>query len=167
MLNAAGLIDWFALLALTAALLAAASTDAATYLIPNRFPAAIAIAFLVFAIDRPLQFWLAGFAVSAALLLAGIALFARGALGGGDVKLLSAVGLWAGQDQVSLLLFATALAGGALALAHLSPLHRLLPTRAGDEPAGAGWRDRLHQPVPFGIAIAFGGVCVALSRSIT
>ncbi len=164
---AASLIDWIALFALLTALIAAALSDAVTFSIPNRYSAIIAAAFLLFAIGKPLEFTLGGLAVGGLLLIGGAFLFARGILGGGDVKLLAACGFWAGQDRLSLLLYATAFAGGALALAQLSPLHRLMPSHPGAAGAAAPvtWRERLRQPVPLGIAIAFGGVCVALSHT--
>jgi prepilin peptidase CpaA len=161
--DAAQLIDWIAIFAVTAALVAAAITDAATYLIPHRYPAVVALAFAFYAIGKPAPVWLHGAAAAAALLAIGILLFDRGVLGGGDVKLLAAVALWAGFDQLPLMLMVTSLAGGALALAHLSPLGRLMPARPGT-PAESDLRSRLHQPIPFGVAIATGGVAVALAR---
>jgi prepilin peptidase CpaA len=162
--DAAHLIDWIAILAVTAALIAAAITDVATYLIPHRYPAAVAIAFAVYAIGKPAPVWLYGMVAAALLLAVGVLLFDRGVLGGGDVKLMTAAALWAGFDQLSLMLFVTSIAGGALALAHLSPLRRLMPARPGTVPA-ADLRSRLQQPIPFGVAIAIGGVAVALARS--
>ena len=162
--DAAHLIDWIAILIFTAALIAAAISDAVTFLIPNRYSAAIILAFVVFAIGKPAPFWLHGVEVGVALFVVGVLLFQNGILGGGDVKLLTASALWAGFDQVTLLLLVTAIGGGVLALAQLSPLHRLLPARAGGPPVGDDLRNKLRQPVPYGLAIAVAGVCVALTR---
>ena len=164
MSHAAHLIDWLAIVALLTALVAAAMSDAVTFLIPNRYAAAIGAAFLVYALGKPLAVWLHGFEAAALLLAAGVLLFDRGILGGGDVKLLAAIALWTGLDDLPLLLVVTGLAGGALALAHLSPLHRLMPARPGAAPLGDDLRSRLRRPVPFGVAIALGGVCIALVR---
>ncbi len=164
---AASLIDWFALFALTAALIAAALSDAVTYLIPNRYAAVIVLAFFVFAIGKPLDFVLHGVAVGGLLFIGGAILFARGMLGGGDVKLLAATGLWAGFDQIVLLLFSSAVAGGVLAMAQLSPLRHLLPARPGGGPVGSDLRSKLRQPMPFGVAVALGGICVALARLVS
>lgn len=164
---AASLIEWVALFILTAALIAAALNDAATYLIPNRYPAVIVLVFFLYAIGKPIAFWLDGLAVGGALLVGGAFFFARGMIGGGDAKLLAATGLWAGFDQIALLLFTSALAGGVLALAQLSPLGRLLPARPGSAPAGDDLRSKLRQPMPFGVAVAFGGVCVAIARLVS
>jgi len=162
--DVAHLIDWIAILTLTAALIAAAISDAVTLLIPNRYPAAIVLAFVVYAIGKPAPVWLQGLAVGVALFAVGVLMFDRGLLGGGDVKLLTAAALWAGFDQLALLMFVTAIGGGALALAQLSPLHRLLPVRASGPPVGDDLRSKLRQPIPFGVAIAVAGVCVAVTR---
>jgi prepilin peptidase CpaA len=56
------------------------------------------------------------------MLVAGIVfcfLFAIGAMGGGDVKLVASVGAWAGNDQVIPVLLAAALAGGLLAVIYI------------------------------------------------
>jgi prepilin peptidase CpaA len=158
------LIDWFAILAVTAALIAAAITDATTYLIPHRYPAAVAVAFAVDALGKPASVWLSGVAAAALLLVAGVVLFDRGVLGGGDVKLMAAVALWARFDQLALMLLVTSFAGGALALAHLSPLRRLMPARPGTTTVDGDLKSLMQRPIPFGVAIAIGGVAVALTR---
>ena len=59
--------------------------------------------------------------VALAVFLAGAVLFARGWLGGGDAKLLSAATLWAGASQTLGLLLVTGVLGGVLALIVWSP----------------------------------------------
>jgi len=162
--HVAGIISWLALLAFIASALAAALSDAARFLIPNRYPAAIALSFLVYAVAKPAPFWAFGLIVAAVMLVIGTVLFARGMVGGGDVKLFSATALWAGIDQFALLAMTTALVGGVLALLRLLPIHWLAP--AGTAPEN-GFAAKLQQPIPFGIAIACGAVCVALSRLAT
>ncbi len=167
MSEAAGIISWLALLAFIASALAAALTDAVRFLIPNRYPATIAVSFAVYAVAKPAPFWLPGVIVAAVALVVGALLFARGIVGGGDVKLFSATALWAGVDQFALLAMTTALVGGVLALMRLLPLNGLVPARlAGLAPAN-DLAAKLHQPIPFGVAIACGGVCIALSRLAT
>ena len=167
MSEAAGIISWLALLAFIASTLAAALSDAVRFLIPNRYPAAIALSFAVYVVAKPAPFWGPGLIVGAVALVAGTALFARGIVGGGDVKLFAATALWAGIDQFAPLALTTALVGGVLALARLLPIHWFVPARfAGLVPAGA-FAAKLQQPIPFGVAIACGGVYVALSRLAT
>lgn len=158
------LVDGFAIFAVTAALIAAAITDATTYLIPHRYPAAVAIAFVLDALGKPAPVWLCGVAAAALLLAAGVVLFDRGVLGGGDVKLMAAVALWARFDQLALMLLVTSFAGGALALAHLSPLRRFMPAQPGAAVVEGDMKNLMQRPIPFGVAIAIGGVAVALTR---
>jgi prepilin peptidase CpaA len=162
--QAAHFLDWFAVFALLASLIAAAMSDASSFLIPNRYVAAVGAAFVLYAMGKPLGVWLHGVEAGALVLAAGVLLFERGILGGGDVKLLAAIALWTGFSDLPLLLLITGLAGGALALAHLSPLHRLMPARTAAAPLGEDLRSRLRRPVPFGVAIALGGVAIALAR---
>jgi prepilin peptidase CpaA len=167
MSEAAGIISWLALLAFIASAVAAALSDAVRFLIPNRFPAAIVLSFAVYAIARPAPFWAPGLIVAAIALVTGAMLFARGIVGGGDVKLFSATALWAGTDEFALLALTTALVGGVLALVRLLPVDWLMPARLAGLAPATNLAAKLHQPIPFGVAIACGGVCVALSRLAT
>ena len=98
-------------------------------------------------------------ACAAALFAAGAAAFAAGALGGGDVKLLAAASLFAGTGLISDFLLVTALVGGVLGVAVLAgaPIGPLAP------PADATLRTRLRGGLPYGPAIAAGGLWVAAS----
>lgn len=154
---------------LVAALVGAAVSDIRRYLIPNRYPIAIVLAYLVFATSHPLDQGLWGLAAGFAAFILCAALFAGGIFGGGDAKLLSATMLWAGPSLAATFLMYTVLAGGALALAWLSPLRRLMPSAPQPPPSAetAGLRSRLHQPTPYGAAIAAGGLYVAALRAFT
>ena len=144
--------------AAAALLVWAAVGDAGRYTIPNRFPAALALAFAAHAAlagtEAPLT---AHLAVSALLFAAGAGLFALGAMGGGDVKLLAAAGLWAGPAGAAHLLVVMSVAGGFLALIVLA-LHRLSAPRGGERAAALR--------LPYGVAIATGGLA-ALAPSLT
>ncbi|GGB94953.1 pilus assembly protein CpaA [Marivita lacus] len=96
-----------------------------------------------------------------AVLMGGMLLFARGWMGGGDVKLLAVSGLWLGPVATPALLLLTAIAGGVLTLVILAcrtlGAHRLGGTRITG----------LHDPngrVPYGIAIATAAIAVAFLR---
>lgn len=145
----------FALVLSAVALLWAAASDLSRYLIPNRVCALIAAAYAVAFAGLPVADWLAGLATGFAVLALGAILFARGLVGGGDVKLAAAIGLWAGPAFLSDFALVTALAGAALAAVMLSPLRRLMPRRAGDEAA-----EGFKQPMPFGAPLAAGGAWV-------
>ena len=105
-----------------------------------------------------------------AVLLGGAVLFARGWLGGGDVKLLSAATLWAGAPQTLALLVLTGILGGVLALLLLSPLRRRIAPAARSH-SGVSGPDlpdapAAPVPVPYGIAIAAAGLVTVVSPHI-
>jgi len=107
------------------------------------------------------------------LLLLLLVIYQRGWIGGGDVKLLVALAIGLPLMGVIELLTITALAGGVLALMHL--MMRLLPyPRLA--PAGSSfvrrvyaierWRNLRHAPLPYGVAIACGGIWTVFSRGL-
>lgn len=142
----------FALVLFAAGLVWAAASDFFRYLIPNRACILIVGAYLLALPALPLSAWLGGLGVGIAALALGTILFARGWVGGGDVKLAAALSLWAGPALLSGFAFVTSLAGAALAVAMLSPLRRLMP-----RPAGETLAEGLRQPMPFGVPLAAGG----------
>lgn len=95
------------------------------------------------------------------LLVAGTPLFAAGKLGGGDVKLLAAVGLWFSVKSAATMLIAVLLAGGVLALI-------VLVLRAFSWSEAARERAVILRPkggIPYGVAIAAGAlIAMALQR---
>jgi prepilin peptidase CpaA len=101
---------------------------------------------------------------AAIVLVAGAFLFARGVVGGGDVKLLAAASLWAGAGAVPALLLWTALIGGLLALAFLTPFARLSGAgrRASVMPQPALPVAGRNTPLPYGVAIAVAALIVTL-----
>ncbi len=112
-------------------------------------------------------------AVGFGLFLVLLVLRARGMMGGGDVKLLTAAALGQGPIGVVHLIQATALAGGGLALCHLA-LRRLPPPRLA--PVGASlprrayaaerWRACRRVGLPYGIAIATGAISTLLTNGL-
>ena len=97
-------------------------------------------------------------ACAAALFGVGAMAFAAGALGGGDVKLVAAASLFAGPALIVDFLMITALVGGVLGLAILAgaPIGPAAP--AGE---ATTIRTRLRGGLPYGPAIAAGGLWVA------
>lgn len=99
----------------------------------------------------------------------GAVLFARGYIGGGDVKLLAAAALWAGPALLPSLLILTGILGGVLALILLSPVGSYLVTgaraqlgfTAGPETTVAS------TPVAYGIAIAAASLIVILPPQLS
>jgi prepilin peptidase CpaA len=100
--------------------------------------------------------WHSGLIAAMLMLALGFLLFHLKMMGGGDAKLIAAVGLWVGTGQLGAFLFYTAVAGGVVALSVL--VHQRL--RVQGSPAAM----EAAPTVPYGVAIAFGG-SFALWRS--
>jgi prepilin peptidase CpaA len=93
----------------------------------------------------------------------GAIAFAAGLFGGGDVKLLAAASLFAGPSLLLDFLTITAVAGGIMAAAVLAGLQigPVLPERDGT------LRARLRSGLPYGPAIAVGGLWVAAAHLVS
>jgi prepilin peptidase CpaA len=161
----------FILILLLAALIAVGICDLRFRKVPNELVAAIAATGVVHALvaggPRALMASVLG-------AVAGIALlawpFSRGLLGGGDVKLLGALGAWVGVlGTLQALLFGSLL-GGLLSLVFLVRLtHRdradvgaVLSSFAGARGLGVAEPERLSRArgIPYAIALAGGGAWV-------
>jgi prepilin peptidase CpaA len=147
------IVATLSLLVAALALAGAAVADSRRLIIPDRYALAVVVAFAAAALGRPLAETGLGVLTGLAVFAIGAVLFARGWLGGGDVKLIAAAALWAGPSGLALLLQVTAFAGAALALVMLVRLRRRTP---------GGWAMQapLAAPMPFGVAIAAGGLAV-------
>lgn len=145
-------------------LIAAAWQDLRTLHIGNGLSIAVAALFVGWAVlglivgSFTLQAFGLSIACGAGLFAVGAAAFAAGILGGGDVKLLGAVGLFAGPAGIIDLMLVTAVAGGLLGLAVLAgaPLG----------PASIPGEAALRRSLPYGPAIAAGGLWVASRLAI-
>ena len=142
------------LLALLAVLLvAAAFIDVRTFTISNKLNATIALLAPLYWWSAELALWphaviQVGVAAGVFTLLAGA--FYVGMMGGGDVKLAAALALWFPPAATLKFLVWMSIAGGVLTLA-LVAAHRL--------------RRREGRPeIPYGVAIAFGGLAILTQR---
>ncbi len=142
-------IQYVLLIGLAIALLIAAFTDIRHRRIANWLNLAIAA-------GAPLFWWASGYslwpdvAIQIAVALAVFAvvcgLFALGMMGGGDVKLLTALALWIAPIPFLQLLVIMALAGGVLTIA-MAAWHMIK-------------RQREKLAIPYGVAISIGGLWV-------
>jgi prepilin peptidase CpaA len=142
-------IHYGLLIALAIALVFAAFTDIRRRQIDNWLNATIALGAPLFWWSSGLSLWpevaiQLGVALAALVLLSG--LFALKLMGGGDVKLLTALALWVRPEVFLQLLVIMALAGGVLTIV-MGAWHVMRRQR-----------DRLA--IPYGVAIAFGGLWV-------
>ncbi len=138
------------------AVIFAAFTDLFSMTIPNRITLFLVAGFLILAPFAP-GMTLATFgmhvAAGALVLAVTFALFALRVIGGGDAKLLAAVALWVGWEQLPMYVLLAGVAGGALAVALLMFRAVPLPLRLAKEV----WLERLHRPrgdIPYGIALS-------------
>ena len=77
----------------------AAWSDFREYLIPNRIIVGLLVLYPAFVLTAPTAVdWTISVAIAAGILTVGFILFATNHMGGGDVKLLMATGLWAGPE---------------------------------------------------------------------
>lgn len=139
----------------------AAVFDIWKFIIPNVVTIALVGLFIVTALLLPFEMgwrdWLSHLGAATAVFAGGAVLFAFNAMGGGDVKLLTAVAFWTGFDYLVELLLYVALTGGALAIG-LIVVRRLLVMLGATLPALA--RIRLPrilvtgEAVPYALAIA-------------
>ncbi len=117
---------------------------------------------LAVALLAPLYWWATGLSVwpdmgwqlayGAVVFLFGCGLFAIGAMGGGDVKLLAGLALWLPGQMMIRLALIMSIAGGALTIAMLI---RQKLMKSDEKPE-----------VPYGLAISFAGIWVLCERYI-
>jgi prepilin peptidase CpaA len=144
----------------------AAFEDFRRLVIPNLLPIVLCALWPVYFAFAP-SFYGAVTSIGCALavFLVGAVLFARGWLGGGDVKLLCAAMLWAGPAGTPTLLLLTGVLGGALALFLLMPFGSQIAMAVRallGQPSMSAERG-LATPVPYGVAIAGAALIVILS----
>ncbi|MGD0103365.1 MAG: prepilin peptidase [Rhodopila sp.] len=154
----------------------AACLDVATRTIPNSVSAIVAVVGVSARLLTGPSAATVSIAASLALFVVLLVLHARGMLGGGDVKLIPAIALGLSLPLIGRFIFITAMAGGVLALCHLLArwaLRNWRPLRP--PPRGAPllrrvffaerWRIARHGSLPYGVAIACGGIWVVMSRT--
>jgi len=145
--------------ALTGVLLWAAISDALIRKIPNASVISVLALFVVWSFLNPLAHLTGALVAGVVAFVVFYALYAFKVIGAGDTKLFSAVALFAGLAYLGSFSMATVLAGGAMAVVTLASR----PQRAlvifnmrgrGDHGRG----------IPYGCAIAFGGIVMHWGR---
>jgi prepilin peptidase CpaA len=154
-MNLAALAPQWLVVLLVVLLLGAAVEDTIRLRISNLtciaiFAAGIAAMALV---GPTLALW-QNFVVFVGLLVAGTPLFAAGKMGGGDIKLLAATGLWFDLQGALLVLMCVLIAGGILAILLIAfrSWRRSAQTKEGVKLRKRGG------VIPYGVAICAGGI---------
>lgn len=158
------LVSGLAVLCFVGLLFAAAVSDILRYTIPNRWCLALALLYPAYAYNvQPPATWLASLGIATAFLAIGFLLFTKRILGAGDVKLFVATALWAGPDLVLPFTFCTTIAGGVMVF-FMWLQHRVAAAPSSGmaliHGADPGF---IKQPMPYGAAIAVGGLYVAFT----
>ena len=148
-----GVFAQILMIVLALLLLVAAVIDVRTFTISNRLNLAVALLAPLYWLATSLPLWPdVGIQLAAGagvfVLFAGA--FYAGMMGGGDVKLAAALALWFQPASTIKFLVLTSLAGGVLTLGILA-FHRLKRREGRPE-------------IPYGVAIAFGGLAILAQR---
>jgi prepilin peptidase CpaA len=149
------------------ALVFAALSDLVSLRIPNWLTGALALGFPIAALIAGIGLsghhvdWLSHIEAGAAVFAGGAMLFACRILGGGDVKLLAAMGLWCGIHLLVPLIFLTAVIGGVFGLIVLGLRQPLLHTTILAVLRRIPDFLYAKKPIPYGIPIAIAGVMLA------
>jgi prepilin peptidase CpaA len=153
-------------------LIFAALVDIATRTIPDGVVIAVAVLGICARLLSGLP-GLMGSLLAALILFASLVfLNARGMMGGGDVKLAAAAALGLPVESLYRFIIVTAMAGGIVALVHL--FLRLMirePPRPPHRGASLiwrvlaveGWRIARRGSLPYGVAIACGGIWAVMT----
>lgn len=165
----------FYFLATLALLSFAAWRDISTRTIPDTVSIALALLGLSLRLTQGVPAVALSVVVATSLFFLLLACHARGLIGGADVKLLTALTLGLSPIESYQLITATALAGGILAILYLALSRTLAGMRRPPRPACNRryllpriaaielWRIRRRCALPYGVAIAVGGMLVAIS----
>lgn len=157
-------------------------TDIDDRRLPNWLTSAVVVLYGLYVVVSPTPVdWMSAGLVATLVFALGFASFAFNLMGGGDVKLMAGLALWAGVDHIALFLIITSLAGGLLAIVMLMlrhwkalPIAALLSTLFGPitrklaRPAAFAGRAattdvadvRTDTSLPYGVAIAAGGFAI-------
>ncbi|MEP2705798.1 MAG: prepilin peptidase [Roseibium sp.] len=139
------------------------ASDLLTMTIQNRVSVLLISGFVFAAIltGLPLEKWGLHALALIVVFVPCFAFFARGWMGGGDVKFISAIALWIGfNPQLTSFLFWVAVVGMVLTIGLLQfRVKMIIPRILGRQE----WLSRLHDQrsgIPYGIAISAAGLAV-------
>ncbi|MBE9553836.1 MAG: prepilin peptidase, partial [Proteobacteria bacterium] len=141
--------------------LVAAASDIAMYRIPNIVILMIIALYPIYVVVAPgEQEWLWSLGIFALTIAIGIPLAHFKIFGGGDMKLLAVILLWAGPALASPALILSVLAGGLISILMLTKVRFAIAgalASIGRESLGKMF---LAKNMPYGVGLAFGGVFV-------
>lgn len=143
-------------------LVCAAIFDTLKFIIPNMVCVALVVLFFATAALAPGKVdWVSHLAAAGLVLVVGFGIYLGNFMGAGDIKLLTAVALWAGLSELPMILAYIGLFGGALAI-FLMFARRFTFMVLVNLPK----TESLHLPkvllkgeaIPYGVGIAIGAI---------
>ncbi|MEP3232866.1 MAG: prepilin peptidase [Hyphomicrobiales bacterium] len=150
---------YIVLILFSALMLYVTYSDLTSYTLPNFISILLVVGFclVMLIIQPPLAAFGWHVGVGAILFVVGFVLFATGLFGGGDVKVIAALGLWLGPSNVLPFITMMAILGGVLALALLIFRKIKIPQNWLKNSAIAGLHSK-EEGIPYGVAIAFAAL---------
>ncbi|MEN8197797.1 MAG: prepilin peptidase [Pseudomonadota bacterium] len=141
--------------------LVAAASDIAMYRIPNIVILMIIALYPIYVIVAPgEQEWLWSLGIFALTIAVGIPLAHFKIFGGGDMKLLAVILLWAGPALASPALVLSVVAGGLIAILMMTRVRFLIASALASIGRESLGKMFLAKNMPYGVGLAFGGVFV-------
>ena len=167
-------INMLMLLGFATLLMVAALSDFRTFTIPNRLSAGILVLYPAYVLSSPMGVdWVSGLIAGGVVFVVTTAMFSVRWLGGGDAKLITAAAVWAGMDQLAVMVFAVLILGGlysafeAIRLGYPRLIwRRIIRKRTAKTGEEADVEEMPRDAVPYGVAIAGGGLYVAMMQFI-
>lgn len=153
----------------------AAISDIRFFILSNRLCLSVAILYPVFIASLyfsgyQITLGSIGWSIGISLLIFSflVFLFARGYIGGGDVKLIPAIALWAGPSRILEFLLITTIFGGLVALLIISfrYLKNYISLHKSSEKINFSMSESAESEheennIPYGVGISIGGLYVA------
>ncbi len=144
----------------------AGACDLWKFVIPNVVSIALVLLFFVTVLILPFDVpWPSHLGAAAVCLIVGAAMFYKGWMGAGDVKLMTALSLWAGFEHMTPFLLYVCVAGGVFAFFMILLRKLVVGVLVLQPSAGSPPLPRIlmtGENIPYGVAIVFGGVMLGL-----
>ena len=141
---------------LTCLMLTVIVTDGTRYIIPNWLVGLLLLLYpiMLYLAPAPKPDWVTALVIGFVVFALGFVIFILKVMGGGDIKLMAALGIWAGRESIFDFVIMIALFGGILAIV-LWLTRKLLPfiiDKSKSRPLPRILKD--DNMVPYGVAIA-------------
>lgn len=144
-----------------ALVLVAAASDIVMYRIPNIVVLMIIVLYPIYVLVTPgEQEWLWSLGLFALTIMVGIPLAHFRIFGGGDMKLLAGILLWAGPALAAPAVLLTMVSGGLISILMLTKVRFVIASTLSSIGRESLGKMFLAKNMPYGVGLAFGGIFV-------